>query len=559
MPKISFVSKRGRNRIREEKNSKKQQQVEEMRRRIQSYAPQQIPNTNSAAQIPEQTPFQESERLATDLQTPKSRYKFSWDADEDTSKDSLFGQEVARAVRRRSAGADPLLRGGGRSWREKLRGEMTARDWRIFCEDHQIYMEHHGAVQPCRSWDEMDLMRSLLHSVKALGFAAPTPVQMASVPLVLSRRDLVATAETGSGKTLAFVAPLMEQLISVEPRNFRVENGPLCMILAPTRPLARQIADMATQIGRHTRLRVAYVVGGLEMGLQIVALRKGVHILVGTPGRLISLIREGHLLTGQVRWVVLDEADEMISLGFEEQLRDVLASIPSVAARARGADPQPEAPHEVGDLPRAPQLLMFSATMPPAVRDIALSYMRAPATVRVGRPGEAVQTVRQEITWVSPEQKERQLVHTLRRVRAPGIIFVNFIKLAESLGKALSARGFAVTVLHGKLKEERREAALREFAEEHRTDFLVSTDLAGRGIDVPGLQTVVNFDCPNKIETYTHRIGRTGRAGARGYSMTFVNEGDAEVLPELCKALTRAGVSLPPQLKPYYAFESIVK
>ena len=530
----------------------------------------------------------------------KQRFVFDWDASEDTSRDLnplydhtheaalLFGRGFRAGIDRREqkklsaeaeqqalrqlraaagreetyadraralARADKANRYDDRGdmrvdthWSEKTRAQMTERDWRIFREDFNI--SYKGAIPqaalPIRNWDEANLPDPVRRAVERVGYKKPSPIQMASIPLGLHQRDVIGVAETGSGKTAAFVLPMLAYILK-QPKmkgNPEVEaEGPYAVVLAPTRELAQQIEEEARSLAHYTEFRVVSIVGGQSIEEQGFALRQGCEIVVATPGRLVDCIERRYAVLNQCNYVVLDEADRMIDMGFEPQVTRVLDAMPS-------SNLKPENEEEALEENKIYRTTyMFSATMPPAVERLARTYLRRPVVVNIGAAGKATANVSQRVSVMKENEKPSALERSLASVpnKSRVIVFVNTQKKCETVARAVEGSGYAATMLHGGKSQDQREDSIRGFRETKYT-VLVATDVAGRGIDVPDVSLVVNYDMPLTIEAYTHRIGRTGRAGKKGDAITFLTMGDTDVFYDLKKFLMESSAPVPKEL-----------
>lgn len=468
--------------------------------------------------------------------------------------------DMARANRASHIDDDPVLK--EKHWSEKSRADMSARDWRIFREDHRISYKNAGqnAPMPFRSWDEMPLPAELRQAINDLGHTKPFAIQMASIPFGIRQRDVIGIAETGSGKTAAFVLPMLMYIMNQPVMTEAIAaDGPYALILAPTRELAQQIEEETISLAMHTAYRTVCIVGGASYDAQIGQLRRGAEIVVATPGRLGDCLRRTYAVLNQCAYVVLDEADRMIDLGFEPQVMDVLAAMPS--SNMKPWEEEEETAGR-GDTDRVYRTTyMFSATMPPAVERIAKRYLRRPVTVTVGSAGRATDNVLQRVEWVEKKQKPAALTRALDTfqqevgMQAPSdndgfkiMVFVNNRENSEEVYNNLQRIGaYRVALLHGGKGQEMREECIKGFRD-GEYDVLIATDVAGRGIDVKDVGLVLNYDMPHTIEQYTHRIGRTGRAGRRGIACTFLNNADDKTFFDLKKLLEDSKASIPYQL-----------
>ncbi|OAV88725.1 hypothetical protein PTTG_01883 [Puccinia triticina 1-1 BBBD Race 1] len=455
-------------------------------------------------------------------------------------------------------------------WSQKPLNAMRDRDWRIFREDFSIAARGGNIPNPMRSWEESKLPLQILEIIDEVGYKEPSPIQRQAIPLGLNNRDLIGIAETGSGKTASFVIPMLTYIGKLPPLTDENRHlGPYALILAPTRELAQQIEVETNKFALRLGYRCVSIVGGKAMEEQALNMRDGAEIIIATPGRLKDCIERHVLVLGQCTYVVMDEADRMINLGFEEVVNFILDQLPlsNLKPDTEEAEDSSKMTSFVGgvegfDLTGAKglyrQTVMFSATMPPAVERLAKKYLRRPAVVTIGVAGQAVDTVDQQVEFLPTEDKKRgRLLEVLNQGHTPPIIvFVNQKKTADQLAKDISRAGWSTTTLHSGKNQEQREAALASLRA-GESDILVATDLAGRGIDVPDVGLVVNFQMAGTIEAYVHRIGRTGRAGKVGTAITFLTNDDADVMYDLKQEIMKSPVSkCPPELAKHEAAQS---
>lgn len=440
-----------------------------------------------------------------------------------------------------------------RHWSEKDQDEMTERDWRIFREDYNITIKGGKIPNPIRSWKEAGFHSDIMDIITKVGYKSPTPIQRQAIPIGLQNRDIIGVAETGSGKTLAFLIPLLTWIQSL-PKNERLEDadqGPYAIILAPTRELAQQIEEETNKFGVPLGITSVVVVGGLSREEQGFKLRMGCEIVIATPGRLIDVLENRYLVLNRCTYVVLDEADRMIDMGFEPDVQKILEYMP-----VSNIKPDTDAAEDASVLlanyntkKKYRQTVMFTATMPPAVERLARSYLRRPAIVYIGSVGKPVDRTEQVVYMIGENEKRRKLTEILQRgVEPPIIIFVNQKKGADVLAKGLEKLGFNACTLHGGKGQEQRDFALASLKNGSK-DILVATDVAGRGIDIKDVSMVINYDMAKTIEDYTHRIGRTGRAGKTGKAVSFVTKEDSALFYDLKQVLLSSSVSTcPPEL-----------
>jgi ATP-dependent RNA helicase RhlE len=345
----------------------------------------------------------------------------------------------------------------------------------------------------------------ILLAIQNAGYTRPTPVQAAAIPKVMQGHDLIAIAQTGTGKTAAFVLPMLSRLARGHRKNG--PPGPKALILAPTRELAVQIMENIRTYGKGLPLRVAAIYGGVEEEAQIKILRKGVQIVVATPGRLIDLVGRQQVDFSGLETLVLDEADRMLHMGFLPDIETLVA-----------------------DLPRQRQTLMFSATFPREVESLARRFLQQPKMVQIGKRSDPADTVDQYVYEVSPHLKGALLLELLKQPKFKRVlVFVRLKDGADRLTVFLANAGVKVAKLHSSRSQEQRLKALQDF-KDGKVQVLVATDIVARGIDIDGVSHVVNHDFPVNPEDYVHRIGRTGRAEARGEAISFVPRGDLNLL-----------------------------
>ena len=342
------------------------------------------------------------------------------------------------------------------------------------------------------NFSELNISESTLRSVKRMGFEEATPIQEGTIKFAMEGRDVLGQAQTGTGKTAAFGIPLIEK---IDPKNPNVQ----ALIIAPTRELAIQVSEEIYKIGYDKRVKLLSVYGGQEIGRQIRALKNRPQIIVGTPGRIQDHINRRTLKLDDVQTLILDEADEMLNMGFIDDINAILENVPENR-----------------------QTLLFSATMPPAIRKIAETFMRNPEIVKIKAKELTMENIEQ--FFVKSQEREKFDVLTrLLDVQKPelAIIFGRTKRRVDELSQALGLRGYLAEGIHGDLSQAKRLSVLRQF-KENKIDILIATDVAARGLDISGVSHVYNFDIPQDPESYVHRIGRTGRAGKSGVAVTFV-------------------------------------
>jgi len=363
----------------------------------------------------------------------------------------------------------------------------------------------------------LGLIEPLLRALDGLGYQNPTPVQAQAIPAVLKGRDLLAAAQTGTGKTAGFALPLLQKLL--QEGSQVAANSVRALVLVPTRELAEQVHDSFRAYGQHVPLRTAVAYGGVSINPQMMKLRKGVDVLVATPGRLLDLYRQNALKFTQLQVLVLDEADRMLDLGFARELEEVFAA-----------------------LPKRRQTLLFSATFSEAIRQMAGGLLRDPLSIEVAPRNTAAKTVKQQLITVDKKRKAELFLHLLQARRwRQALVFAKTRKGVDELVGVLQAEGIAADSIHGDKPQPARLRALQRF-KDGEVDFLVATDVAARGLDIEQMPLVVNFDLPIVAEDYVHRIGRTGRAGASGQALSLVC---ADEVQQLAAIETLIGQLLP--------------
>jgi superfamily II DNA/RNA helicase len=350
-----------------------------------------------------------------------------------------------------------------------------------------------------------------------MGYESMTPIQEQAIPVVLAGRDVMGAAQTGTGKTAAFSLPLLQRLLKHENASTSPARHPVrALVLLPTRELADQVAQQIKLYSKFTNLRSAVVFGGMDMKPQTAELKRGVEVLVATPGRLLDHIEAKNAVLNQVEYVVLDEADRMLDIGFLPDLQRILSY-----------------------LPKQRTTLLFSATFSPEIKRLAGSYLQDPVTIEVSRPNTTASTVEQHFYSVPDDDKRRAVKQIVRqRGITQAFVFVNSKLGCARLARSLEREGLRTTALHGDKSQDERLKALDAF-KKGEVDLLVATDVAARGLDIKDVPAVFNFDVPFNAEDYVHRIGRTGRAGADGIAVTLVSPSDTRLMSDLEKLLKR--------------------
>ena len=502
-----------------------------------------------------------------DAQVPKKqarrKFQFDWDESEDTTSTSrriLPSLDDEEDEQERLDAKDPLLEDEiSGHWSSKQLLQMTERDWRIFNEEFNInYRGSKNIPHAIRYWQECELEKPILQSIQELGYTTPTSIQRASIPISLHKKDVVGVAETGSGKTLAYLLPIFQYLSQID-ENFmqyeKVKNEPLALILAPTRELALQITAQAEKLCSRLKYNVVSIIGGHQYQDTVDEIEqqpRGVDIIVGTPGRLLDSIDRKIINLQKCYYLVMDEADRMIDLGFERDLHKLIAHLPNQDTLQRTID---------GRIFHLQLRInsMFTATISPPIEKLTKSYLSDPVYVTIGGAGEALDNIDQKFEYLPGTSTDQTKLNNLIRVAQNHkrnnpdgliIIFANFKHTVDTLSEELESKQLPNVIIHGSKSQDQRELALEQF-KLHDPSILVATDVAARGIDIPQVSLVINFQMPKKFDEYIHRIGRTGRAGQFGISMSFIDDEDKGIFLELKKFLTKGGKKVPEWLYRY--------
>ncbi len=368
-----------------------------------------------------------------------------------------------------------------------------------------------------KNFEEIDLIKQLQRALTDQNYITPTPIQAKTIPAALKGRDVLGCAQTGTGKTAAFALPILNQL--GKQNRKATPNFPLALILAPTRELAIQIGESFETYGQHMKIRQALVYGGVNQARQVQSLKRGAHVLVATPGRLLDLMNQGHIKLGELELFVLDEADRMLDMGFLPDLKRIIKQ-----------------------LPRNRQSMFFSATMPPKITQLSQTLLRDPISVNVTPKSKSVKRIEQRVLFVSRKEKQDSLRKILTGSNVDrAIVFTRTKRGANMVTQRLSRNGIEAAAIHGNKSQNARQRALDAF-KNNQIQVLVATDVAARGIDIDGVTHVINFDVPVEPESYVHRIGRTGRAGADGIALTFCSRDEEHDLRAIEKLI---GMKIP--------------
>jgi ATP-dependent RNA helicase RhlE len=363
------------------------------------------------------------------------------------------------------------------------------------------------------SFENLNLIEPILKALKTEGYTTPTPIQAQAIPLVLHKHDLLACAQTGTGKTAAFAIPII-QLLTEDKTPTQGKKAIKCLVLTPTRELAIQIGESFANYGRNTNLKYKVIFGGVNQYSQVESLRSGVDVLIATPGRLLDLMNQRHVDISNIKFFVLDEADRMLDMGFIHDVKKVIAKLPAKR-----------------------QSLFFSATMPPVIVKLADTILVNPSKVEVTPVSSTAEKINQVVYFVDRENKKSLLIDILKNNKIERVlVFTRTKHGADKVVKDLIKVGIQAQAIHGNKSQNARQNALNNFKSK-LTRVLVATDIAARGIDIDELSHVINYELPNIPESYVHRIGRTGRAGASGIAIAFCDAEEKEYLRDIQKLI----------------------
>jgi ATP-dependent RNA helicase RhlE len=363
------------------------------------------------------------------------------------------------------------------------------------------------------TFEQLEIIEPIQKALKAEGYVQPTPIQEQSIPILLKNKDLLGCAQTGTGKTAAFAIPILQQLYK-NPVKGRRTGEVAALIVTPTRELAIQIAESFDAYGKYTGIKNTVIFGGVKQGAQTMALKRGVEVLIATPGRLLDLISQGYISLGKLQYFVLDEADRMLDMGFIHDVKKIIAKLPTRR-----------------------QSLFFSATMAPPIIELSQKILGNPEKVTIQPEQTTAEKVQQAIYFVDKKNKIQLLNHLLENgINDSVLVFSRTKHGANKIVKMLDRTGVKASAIHGNKSQNARQQALSDF-KNNKLKVLVATDIAARGIDIDELSFVVNYDLPNVPETYVHRIGRTGRAGASGLAVSFCDAEEKAYLRDIQKLI----------------------
>ncbi|NDV60102.1 DEAD/DEAH box helicase [Bacteroides sp. 519] len=362
------------------------------------------------------------------------------------------------------------------------------------------------------TFEELNIIPSILKAIKEKGYINPTQIQEEAIPVVLAKKDVLGCAQTGTGKTASYAIPVI-QLLQLETAAEK-RNGIKALILAPTRELALQISECIDDYAKYTRIKHGVIFGGVKQQPQNEMLRRGVDILVATPGRLLDMMNQGCIKLNQIRYLVLDEADRMLDMGFIHDIKKILSKLPVNR-----------------------QTLLFSATMPGAILSLTKSILKKPVNINVTPQYSPVETIEQLVYFVEKKDKNSLLISILQKAENQSVLVFSRTKHnANKIVRKLGIAGIASEALHGNKSQTSRQNALSNF-KSGKTRVIVATDIASRGIDINELPMVINYDLPDVAETYIHRVGRTGRAGNTGTAVTFCSQDERKLVENIQKLM----------------------
>ena len=367
------------------------------------------------------------------------------------------------------------------------------------------------------SFNNLQLIEPVLQALSKEGYTHPTPIQEKAIPIILQKRDLLGCAQTGTGKTAAFVIPILQLMHKYMLEQEKPQHKIRTLILTPTRELAIQIGESIRAYGKFLPLRHQVIFGGVPQHSQVQNIRRGVDILVATPGRLLDLMQQRHISLSDIQYFVLDEADRMLDMGFVQDVKRIIAKLPAKR-----------------------QTLFFSATMPNEIKQLANILLTNPEKVEVTPPASTVDLIEQFVYYVEKQNKKSLLIQLLQdKSIESALVFTQMKHAADKLCRSLNTAGIRAEAIHGNKAQNARQNALESFKNK-RTRVLVATDIAARGIDIDELTHVINYELPNIPETYVHRIGRTGRAGANGVALSFCDWGEKIFLSDIEKLIKKS-------------------
>lgn len=423
--------------------------------------------------------------------------------------------------------------------RELFSAQLTGINFGKY-EDIPVTTDGIDVPEPIEDFFTCGLCELMMNNLRLANYTTPTPVQKYSIPVVTQRRDLMACAQTGSGKTAAFLVPVLNRVFETGPvpvpdtaRRNPNKQFPVCLILAPTRELASQIFSEARKFAYRAKVRACCIYGGTDFRTQFRDIERGCQLLVATPGRLVDLLDRGRIGLDAVRFLVLDEADRMLDMGFEPQIRRIVEQ-----------DTMPPAGER--------QTLMFSATFPRDIQILARDFLHNFVSISVGRIGSTTENIYQSVYWVEETDKRTTLLDLITSASSEELVlvFVETKRGADALHDFLLRQRISASSIHGDRSQEERESALGNFRDGF-TPILVATAVAARGLDIPNVKRVINFDLPSDVDEYIHRIGRTGRVGHKGQAISFFNDKNVNIARDVLDVLKESKQDVPSWLEEF--------
>jgi len=465
--------------------------------------------------------------VVDEIETKKSKKRSKRDEPEEevSNVEPTESKKAKKEKRLRESVADVEAEAQQVVGNDHVEGTLDTAEFRAKME---IQVKSVGEVaDPVQSFDEAPFSKRVRQSLKAAGFAAPSAIQSQAWPIAVQGTDFIGVAKTGSGKTLAFLLPAFRMLSKTKPD---CSKGPAVLVLAPTRELAVQIEEAAQKFGAHAEVSCCVVYGGVPKPPQVKALRSHPQVVVATPGRLVDLMTEGSIQLGNVSYLVLDEADRMLDMGFEPQMLQIMKKIP-----------------------KERQTLLFSATWPKSIQKLASTYLTDAVHINIGETDElaANKSVTQEFVKLNDDEKDNKLWRFMDTFtdKEKVIVFANTKRRIDKLSSNVLSSGYHCVVMSGDKSQQERDQGLADFVS-GKAQIMFATDVCSRGLDIKGVTHVVNYDMARDVDSYIHRIGRTGRAGSTGTAITYVNDDyDIPCSPALAKIAKEAGQTVPDWLE----------
>lgn len=473
------------------------------------------------------------------MQKYRSSIKFEWDNSDDTQNEGPIARLPVSALKSKIS---EKFSDKESDLTSKPQSQMSNRDWRIFKENNYIETQN-TEILPFRNWDESTIDKRVKRAFVNLQYHKPTPIQMQGIPVSMTRQDLIGISFTGSGKSVAYLVPIIQYCLGLPRLDFDSNrDGPYALILSPTRELALQLTEECKELIKFTDLRAYCIIGGKNVETQRTEMTSGTEIIIATPGRFLELLKLQYIVLNQCFWVVIDEADKIFLLEIHEIIQEIFAYLRNDCWKT----PSNTQGNELITLQ------IFSATIDSQVETFWRKFLKNPAVVRIS---DGSRKIEQKFEFVRSEEKRNRLKSLLKTVEMPVLIFVNEKVVADNLQNYLSDR-YKVSCLHGDKSQVIRESVMEKF-QSHKLQILITTDVFSRGINIKNLKYVINYDCPKSIIDYEHRIGRTGRMGKKGTSISFLTPEDTEIVPQLVLHLQKTKQKIPDELNKYFLEKKI--